>query len=117
VTGCKQIFQFIFPLNGLRRMLLCAALNIKNDDIKNPPPYIRVLAMNKTGMGLLKKMQKSSKLPVITKPASVLKLDELAVTMFYKEAACSDLYCLAYPGENERTGGSEWLKSPAVVKE
>jgi len=105
-----------YVMSRLRRMVLCAALDITVDDIINPPPYIRVLAMNKNGMKLLKKMRKSSKLPVITKPASVLKLNDDAKKMFLKEAACTDLYTIAYPDENERTGGGEWLESPPVIQ-
>ena len=105
-----------YVMSRLRRMKLCAALNITADDVKNPPPYIRVLAMNKNGMKLLNKMRKTSKLPIITKPASVLKFNDDVIKMFNKEAECTDLYTLAYPNENERIGGGEWLESPRVIK-
>jgi predicted nucleotidyltransferase len=106
-----------YVMSRLRRMLLCASLDITAEYTKNPPPYIRVLAMNEIGMGILKDMRKKSKLPIITKPASVLKLDSFAIKMFHKETEATDLYSLAYKNENERTGGKEWLQSPIVVSE
>jgi predicted nucleotidyltransferase len=104
-----------YVMSRLRRMLVNASLNITIDDTKNPPPYIRVLAMNETGKMILKDMRKKSTLPIITKPASVYKLDASAVEMFHKEAAATDLYVLAYSNENERIGGREWFQSPIVI--
>ena len=106
-----------YVMSRLRRMMLCASLNITKDDVKNPPPYIRVLAMNKTGMRILKDMRKRSKLPIITKPASVHKLDSFAANMFFKEVAATDLYTLAFSNENERIGGGEWLESPRIINQ
>ena len=106
-----------YVMSRLRRMILCASLNITADDVKKPPPYIRVLAMNEKGMNMLKKMRKLSKLPIITKPASVHKLDSFAANMFHKEVAATDLYALSYANENERAGEGEWLQSPRIVRD
>ena len=103
-----------YVMSRLRRMMLNVSLDITDNYIKNPPPYIRVLAMNGKGMKLLRKMQKSCSLPIITKPASVLKFDGFAIDMFNKEAAATDLYVLGYQNEDERYGGREWLQSPSV---
>ena len=71
--------------------------------------------MNKIGMSLLKKMRKKAKLPIITKPAAVLKSEPFAVKMFQKEVQATDLYVLAYNDVNERFGGREWLESPRII--
>jgi len=104
-----------YALSRLRRMLLCYCLGITAEDAGRPPPYIRVLALNSTGMGLLKSARDKSRLPIITKPASVRRLDTRAVELFYKEAAATDFYTLLYPEENARTGGQEWRIHPAVI--
>ena len=104
-----------YTMSRLRRMLVSASLGIRADDIKNDPPYARVLAMNHTGKKLLAKARKKTKLPVITKPASVYDLNETAVKLFEFEAAATDLYVLAYQKEEERKGGQEWLRSPLVI--
>ena len=105
-----------YTMSRLRRMLLCAALGIKSEDTRLSPPYLRVLAMNNKGMELLGIARKKTKLPIITKPASVNKLSASAIRMFNLEAAATDFYVLAYPKEEERAGGQEWRQSPIIIE-
>ena len=105
-----------YPMSRLRRILMCAVLGIKKEDSRTPPPYIRVLAMNSTGMKLLRKARKKAKLPVLTKPASVNKLCGSAIKMFDLEAAATDFYVLGYPKKEERGGGQEWRQSPIIIE-
>ena len=104
-----------YAMSRLRRMLMCACLGLSALDTQEPPPYIRVLAMNRTGMRLLKEARRTAELPIITKPASVKKMQGSIAEMFMKEAASTDLYVLAYPDENKRQGGQEWQKGPVIV--
>jgi len=104
-----------YAMSRLRRMLMCACLGITAGDSREPPPYIRVLAMNRTGRMLLREAGKLSELPIITKPASVQKLSERAVGLFLKEAAATDFYSLAYPDEGKRHGGQEWRQTPFLL--
>jgi predicted nucleotidyltransferase len=104
-----------YPMSRLRRMLMCMTLGIATEDTAIPPPYIKVLAFNDTGKALLNIARKKTKLPIITKPASVNKLCGHATRLFNLEAAATDFYVLAYPGVQERGGGSEWRQSPIVV--
>ena len=103
-----------YAMSRIRRMLMCACLGITSEDTLEPPPYIRVLAMNRVGMGLLKGARKNTKLPIITKPSSAKTMPGRAARMFSKEAAATDFYVLAYQNENYRTGGQEWRQSPRV---
>jgi len=98
-----------------RRMLMCACLGITATDTIKPPPYIRVLAMNRTGMKLLGSARKKTRLPIITKPASAKGLSGRAAELFHKEAAATDFYVLAYPTETNRTGAQEWRQSPIIL--
>jgi len=104
-----------YAMSRLRRMLMCACLGITAEDTLAPPPYIRVLAMNATGRELLNSARKKATLPIIIKPASVRRLSGRAQDLFEKEAAATDFYALAYPGEAARAGGGEWRQTPAVV--
>jgi len=106
-----------YPMSRLRRMMMCAVLGIKDDDTQKPPPYIKVLAMNETGMKLLGSVRKKTEVPVITKPASVHKLCESAKRLFSLEAAATDFFVLSYKNNKERSGGQEWRKSPIIAKE
>ena len=104
-----------YAMSRLRRMLVCACLGITAGDTAEPPPYIRVLAMDRTGMRLLKEARRKAELPVITKPASAEKLPVRAAEMFEKEAAATDFYVLAYSNEDARAGKQEWRQGPRVV--
>jgi hypothetical protein len=97
-------------------MLMCACLGIAADDIAEPPPYIRALAMNRTGMEILKAARDKAGLPIITKPSSVKKMPGRAGGTFEKEAYATDFYVLAYPDENKRYGGQEWRQSPVIIE-
>jgi len=118
-VGVDDILEKIktkrYAMSRIRRMLMCACLGITAEDTREPPPYIRVLAMNRVGMSLLHTARKESRLPVITKPASAHKLPGRAKDIFYKEAAATDFYTLAYPNEHQRSGGQEWRQSPLIV--
>jgi len=104
-----------YAMSRLRRMLMCACLGITSEDTRDPPPYVRALAMNSTGMKLLKQAQEKARLPIITKPASARKIMGRAAELFEKEAAATDFYVLAYQNEEARQSGQEWRRSPVVI--
>lgn len=101
-----------YAMSRIRRMVIAAYLGIKASDSNGLPPYIRPLAFNQKGQELLKQMKTASSLPVITKPASVRELGSREQYVFSIEARATDLYSLAYPSPEERTGGREWTTSP-----
>ena len=105
-----------YAMSRLRRMLMCACLGIDAEDTVEPPPYIRVLAMNNVGMKLLRAARKKTQAPIITKPAAVKELSPRAAELFNKEAAATDFYTLAYPDASKRAGGQEWRTSPIVIE-
>jgi len=105
-----------YPMSRLRRILMCAALGVTVADAETLPPYARVLAMNKKGMMLLNKARGITKLPIITKPAAVNKLDKSALRIFNLEASATDFFVLAYQDEKERSGGQEWRQSPIIIE-
>ncbi len=76
-----------YAMSRLRRMLLCAVLGIEASDSAMPPPYIRVLAMSKKGMALLREINEKSALPVITKPANAKSLGSKARALLRKNPA------------------------------
>ena len=107
---CKR-----YPLSRIRRLLLCACLAITTDMSAAPPPYIRILAMNRKGMELMKKAKDCAGLPIITKPVSSQKLPERAAAVFRAESAATDLYVLGFQNETKRRGGQEWTQSPVCL--
>jgi len=104
-----------YPMSRLRRILMCAVLGIKKEDVALPPPYIRVLAMNNTGMKILAQAGNRIKMPIITKPASIHKQCESIKKIFNIEACATDFYVLGYRNEREQYGGQEWRRSPVII--
>ena len=88
----------------LRRLILSAFLRMKQSDIPNTVPYIRVLASNDNGNDILKKARGSSTLPIAMRSTS-LKDDNC----FKFEERSTDIYSLTFRspapcGEEFRSG-------------
>ena len=96
-----------YPMSRLRRMLLCAALDLDKPEDRPLPPYLRVLAANERGRGLLRAMRSAASLPVITKPASGLAFPD-----FHLTADAHDFYVLSRP---DKTPGQDWRRSPTML--
>ena len=90
----------------IRRMVLWAALGLKESDRPAQVPYLRVLGANEKGRAVLKAIPEE--VTVITKPShgKGLPLMEL-------EARCTDFYamCKKQPG----ICGAEWSTSPIII--
>ena len=97
-----------YAMSRIRRMIMCAFLGIRAEDMNEEPKCVRVLAANKNGREILKNMRKTAKLPVVTKAADA---DEIL-----KEGFFTDLYALAYPDFNQRKSGTEFTVSPYIEK-
>ena len=97
----------------LRRMLLAVYLGVRPADRPERVPYLRVLAMNDTGKGLLHAMRKTAALPVVVKPADARELSADAARLMEQEARATDLYALAYPRLS--APGDEWRIGPVIV--
>ena len=105
-----------YALSRIRRMMLCAALGVSGEMAKNTPPYARVLAANQRGCELLNDISVKSRIPVITKPASVKTLDAECNELFKLCSDARDLYVLGYTAKEERRGGTDWRTSPYMAK-
>lgn len=104
-----------YALSRLRRMVFAGALGIRADMGGDKPPYARLLASTARGRALLRIMGESARVPIITKPASVKKLDGRAREIFELAASARDFYVLGYPAPEARAGGSDWRTGPITV--
>lgn len=103
---CKR-----YSLARVRRIIACALLGIDKSMQAENPPYIRVLAFNEKGSELLKRMKKSSSVPVITKASHFRKLlDDRAAEIFEKDVLATDIRALA--GNNIQLFGKDFHTSP-----
>lgn len=89
----------------IRRAVLWAALGLKESDRPAMPPYLRVLAANERGRGVLKSI--SEDVTVITKPAH-----GKGIPLMELEARCTDFYALCR--ERILPCGAEWITTPTV---
>ena len=78
----------------LRRICLAALLGITADMTAEPPPYIRVLAMNDRGAEILAGAKEHCPLPIITRSRDAHELSGRAKEMFETECRSTDIYGL-----------------------
>jgi len=104
-----------YAMSRLRRMLICAALGVTAGLSEGIPPYARVLAANTNGCALLKDMGHFSRIPLLTKPASVRNLGPDCEKLFSLGASAHDLFVLGFAAKEERKGGSDWKSTPKIL--
>ena len=96
----------------VRRAVLGTLMNVKDDDV-GEVPYTSVLAANETGRKILSAVRKTSKIPIITKPADAWKYGE---TVARAAKLCSgadsvwELLC-----ENPREGNAMLKEKPRML--
>lgn len=86
-----------YTLARLRRLLMCAVLGITESDAVSPPQYIRILGFNENGREVLRKMRKTSTLPIVMKAGDVSKLSDLGKKAFALETNADNIYELTLP--------------------
>ena len=85
----------------IRRIIVCAFLGIKKDDVLAPVPFIRVLGFNEKGAKILKKAKETATLPIVTKSSEINALGEVAKRVFELECFARDMLSLALPVRDE----------------
>lgn len=93
----------LYSPSRIRRGMLYAVMNVKNEDFENVP-YTTVLAANETGRAILSQIRKTSRIQVITKPADALRLSEEVVRAFSLSAKADSVWelLLTSPASGER---------------
>ena len=86
-----------YPMARLRRMLLHSYLEVLPPKAGELPPYLRILAANRRGCGLLAQMRQTAALPVVTRSAQIRSLGAKAQSVFRQEVRCTNLYSLMRP--------------------
>ena len=81
----------------IRRITLCAFLNIQSAYTQTLPPYLHVLGFNQKGKELLSIMKQTASLPIITQYNQLRDLSPYAKILFELETTATDLYGLSTP--------------------
>ena len=104
-----------YHLSRIRRLVLTMCLGLAPGHRPKMPPYIRVLAANQRGQVLLRRMTKTARLPILSRPGEAKRLGFAAAQMMETEAAVTDLQALCFQGHDSR-GGSEWRTVPRLIE-
>ena len=114
---CRKVSNKRDPLPSVRRLAL--QLLLQKDRAfwteMQEPAYLRVLAFNERGRGLLKKMKETATLPVIIKPGNKEQYRNTALySLLQLDNHAADLYQLL--NGNAGTYGSYFTTSPLYIK-
>lgn len=90
-----------YTLSRLRRIIICAFLGIKKEDVSAHVPFIRVLGFNENGAKILKKAKETATLPIVTKSSEINALGADAKRVFELECFARDMFSLALPVRDE----------------
>lgn len=80
----------------IRRIIICCLLNINKNDLKTPPPYVRIIGISKYGSEVLRKARQGCKLPISSSLARLAELGGSAKRFADIEAFSTDVFALAY---------------------
>ena len=83
-----------YTLSRIRRICLCAFLDIEKDDVLSSVPYIRVIGFNEKGREILKKAKDTASLPIVMRYSDVKNLDKDGQRIFDVESKATDIFAL-----------------------
>ena len=97
----------------IRRIFLNAFLDIDASLAHSAVPYARVLAFSENGRMILKTAKKTSKIPIITKPAAIKFESKEAQDLLALERRADDIYSLFMDMPIDQ--GSTLMSSPVFI--
>ena len=100
-----------YTMSRIRRATLASLIDFQKYVYSPIPEYIRVLAMNKTGMDILKKAKKYCGAPIITKAADFKE----GSRMFKLDIRATDISSLCAPFTHMRQSGKDFTTSPIIL--
>ncbi|MBQ8298226.1 MAG: nucleotidyltransferase [Ruminococcus sp.] len=84
-----------YTMARIRRILLSLLIGINKEDMKNLPPYGRILAINERGKEILAYAKGKARLPYATSIAKLAQLNETSRRFAELEIRASDIYGLS----------------------
>ncbi len=105
----------------IQRMLCHMLLGINQNDVmlskaENSQIYIRVLAFNKKGRELLKKIKSSASCPIIIKTANFKSQNYFLNRMFQLDILSTNIYNLAEKNPAYKIANQDYLSSPYFIE-
>ena len=108
-----------YTTGRIRRLMCQLLLDVPKAVLEQPAPaYLRVLAFNDTGRGLLKAMKDTAPLPIITKLGRNPEVGQSSAfaQQINLETKASDVWSLLQKNASCRAVGGDYLNSPSYIK-
>lgn len=124
-TDYVQLLDLIktkrYTETSIKRILIKILLDITQDmagtgDNKVPPSYIRVLDFNKKGAAIIKKMKKTSSLPIITNLKKYTPQNPIAAGQLNLDIKATNIYNLALSKSSLRKAGEDFRITPRIYQ-
>jgi predicted nucleotidyltransferase len=124
-ASCDELIERVktkrYTRTYIQRLLCHILLGIKKTDISifkasGCPAYIRVLAFNEKGTGLLREIKARSAFPVVTKVADFTSTDDRIIKMFKYDILATNIYNIAYSNAEYKKGMEDYMVSPYFHK-
>lgn len=84
-----------YPMARIRRILMNHLIGVTKQDIQNPPPYGRILAINERGCEILAAAKGKSTIPFATSLSKLADINDATKRCASLEARSSDIFGLA----------------------
>lgn len=101
-----------YTLAKIRRAAMSVLIGNPKGLCKNDPPFMKVLAFNSKGRELLKTLNQTCSIPIVTKPTEA---ESISKPFFDLECRASDIF--DFCSQTRRGGGTEYRTSPVFIKE
>lgn len=101
-----------YTMARIRRIVMAEFIGIKKNDLKEKPPYVRILGMNEKGREILATAKCS--LPMDTSLKALVQTGAKARRCAYLEETAGDLYALSFP--KRRPCGLDYTTKPVILK-
>ena len=85
----------------IRRAILFSYFGVTPAMLREKPAYTQVLAMDAKGQDILRHIRKTTKIPILTKPADTKKLPPIARAQAARAYRADSVYTLAMPSAKE----------------
>lgn len=100
----------------ISRALLHILLSITQEDMAESPGYVRLLGFRRESSPLLRRLQDSSRIPIVTKAADYRKqIPKDQWKGFEKDLFCADLYESVKAEKSQKAFVSDLQRSPVIL--
>lgn len=115
-TSLAELYALIktkrYTMSRIRRIVMAEFIGIRKQDLKNPPPYVRILGMNSKGREIL--AASKCEIPMDTSLKALADKGIKEKHFAALEEKAGDLYALAF--DKKRVCGLDYTAKPIIMQ-